>query len=168
MTFGRLKNIDSSAEFLSGINALAQSDLEHNFIHSNDSFNLAQCISANIALAGAGQSAAGASEVIEAPPERALSNGGLPLYVPDMNLNLPLQDSDLRFELSSLPASVKDNIAAPRVVLPANFVSMSEYGETPSSVIRVDLSLHVVSPMGIGLSTLNASGLAITMGASPR
>ncbi len=63
----------------------------------------------------------GLSNLAEFDKERFYINNKPDLYVPGKDLKLPDEDSDLKFNLSSLPAYVNDVSAPARLVLPNTF-----------------------------------------------
>ncbi len=90
---------------------------------------------------------------------------GLNLYTAELNHKLIATDTDLDFNLSSLPALVGTSISPARVVQPRGFTAVKA-GYAPSAS-QVVLQLQVSTGLGIYAgSTLRAKGTAITTGAS--
>jgi hypothetical protein len=93
------------------------------------------------------------------------TSAGLNLYTAEKNQKLSATDTDLDFNLSSLPALVGTSISPARVVQPRSYTAVKA-GYAPSAS-QVVLQLDVATGLGIYAgSRLQAKGTAVTTGAS--
>lgn len=93
------------------------------------------------------------------------SPGGLNLYTAEKNHKLTNTDSDLDFNLSSLPPLVGKQISPARNIQPKDFVP-AKSGYCPSTA-QIVLQLKVTTGLGVYTgSTLLAKGTALTTGSA--